>query len=247
MTQPAGQAQPAPVGTTHDLPAEQIVAICRLLVGEGLARGFGHVSVRLDETSFAISGKVPLSTITDAGVVVVGPDGPEGTRAHLVPVEVAVHRAVYAARPDVGAIARTHGEFCSALSILGEPVRAVHAFGATLGREVPVYDTCELIEDSEQAARVVAVLGDASAVAMRGNGQVVCGADLIEACVLASHLEESARFQCRARSVDSSGALRYLSEDEVHRASANLRSRPQLLRAFKALCDRYGVRWPVAP
>lgn|GEM_PF-461447 len=238
-----GAPEGAP-GAPADLVAAQIVAACRLLVGEGLAGGFGHVSVRLGEHAFAISGKVPLGTISPDEVVSVLPGGPEQSKAHLLPVEAAIHRAVYSARPDVGAIVRTHGEYCSVLSILGEPVRPVHAFGATVGAEVPVDDVCELVEDDEQAGRVAATLGRASAVLLRGNGQVVCGADLVEACVLAVHLEESARLQHKARSLDLAGKLRHLDAGEIAAAAGNLRSRPQLERAFKALCDRHSVAWP---
>lgn len=222
--------------------AEQIVTCCRVLAGEGLAAGFGHVSRRVGGDSFMISGKVPLGTVSVDEVVVVTERGPEDGLAHLLPVEAAIHVAVYRTRPDVNAIARTHGDFCSVLSILGEPVRAVHAFGATLGPEVPVYDACELIESEEKAGRLAAVLGSASAVTLRGNGAVVCGADLVEACVLAYYLEESARLQHQARCVEPAGRLRYLTPEESAAAAANLRSRPQLERAFKALCDRHRVR-----
>jgi HCOMODA/2-hydroxy-3-carboxy-muconic semialdehyde decarboxylase len=219
--------------------AEQIVTCCRVLAGEGLAAGFGHVSRRVAGDSFIISGKVPLGTVTVDEVVAVTERGPEDGLAHLLPVEAAIHLAVYRARPDVNAIARTHGDFCSVLSILGEPVRAVHAFGATLGPEVPVYDVCELIESEEQAGRVADILGNARAVILRGNGAVVCGADLVEACVLAYYLEESARLQCQARCVQPAGRLRYLTSEETAAAADNLRSRPQLERAFTALCNRH--------
>ena len=221
--------------------AEQIVLCCRLLVGEGLAGGFGHVSRRLDDDSYLISGRVPLGTVSTEDVVLVRAGRPEHERAHVVPVEAAIHSAIYDARADVHAIARTHGEFCSVLSLLGEPVRAVHAFGATLGAEVPVHDVCELIESADQAQRLVVQLASSPALILRGNGAVVCGADLVEACVLAGYLEESARLQHGARCIDSSSQLRYLSTEELAAAAANLGSRPQLERAWKALCGRHSV------
>ena len=224
------------------LIGEQIVACCRVLVGEGLVGGFGHVSRRLDTDSFSISGRVPLGTLSPEEVVTVrAARAADSETAHLVPVEGAIHSAIYDARPDVHAIVRTHGDFCSVLSLLGEPVRAVHGFGATLGERVPVHDVCELIETADQAQHVAADLADAQAVSLRGNGAVVCGGDLLEACVLAVYLEESARLQYRARCVDSASTLRYLTAQEVAAASANLGSRPQLERAWKALCDRHHV------
>jgi ribulose-5-phosphate 4-epimerase/fuculose-1-phosphate aldolase len=232
---------PPPGEAERRFAAERIVACCHLLASEGLVAGFGHLSERAGKDSFFISGKVPLGTISVEEVALVNGAEPEESRAHIVPFEMVLHAAIYRARPDVGAIARTHGEFGSVLSLLGDPVRPVHAFGATLGPQVPVYDTCELIEDDAEGARLVAALDDATAVLMRGNGQVVCGADLAEACVLACHLEESARLQHRARSADSAGRLRYLTAEETSAAAANLRSRPQILRAFRALCDRHGV------
>lgn len=239
----AGLKGPA-AGRARRAAAERIAACCHLLAREGLVSGFGHVSERVGLDAFLISGKVPLHAISPGEVVLVEGMQPEQQGAELAPVETVLHAAVYRTRPDVGAIARTHGEYGSVLSILGEPLRPVHGFGATLGPEVPVYDTCELVEDERQGARLAATLGGASAVLLRGNGQLVCGADLVEACVLACHLEESARLAQRARSARGSSRFRSLTGEEAAAAAANLGSRPQLARAFSALCQRHGVAWP---
>lgn len=247
MTEAAAGVAPSDGAVARRAAAERIVACCHLLAREGLVTGFGHVSERVGDDSFLISGKVPLETISPGEVALVSGGEPEAAMAAIVPFEMVLHAAIYRARPDVGAIARTHGEYGSVMSLLGRAVRPVHAFGATLGPEAPVYDRCELIEDEAQGARLAATLGGASAVLMRGNGQVVCGADLVEACVLAYHLEESARLAHRAAGLESGSRFRYLTEEEVSTAAANLRSRPQLARAFRGLCDRHGVSWPESP
>jgi HCOMODA/2-hydroxy-3-carboxy-muconic semialdehyde decarboxylase len=129
-----------------------------------------------------------------------------------VALEVALHSEIYRARPNVGAIVRTHAKFGNVMSILGKPPRVVHGFGSFLGVEVPIFDQPTLIADAELAREVVAGLSDGHAILLRGNGSVVVGGTVPEATVKAIFLEDSCELQYLAM---CAGDPMYLSEAEV--------------------------------
>src|SRR5438105_11875484 len=69
-----------------------------------------------------------------------------------------IHARIYAARPDVGAVAHVHSPGCVVLSQLGQTVRPLHNSAAVLG-EVPVYETIGLIRSRQLGNEVAQVLG----------------------------------------------------------------------------------------
>ena len=81
----------------------------RALAAAGLVTAFGHVSVRMGSgegrNSFRITPPKPLGTLRSdeplQEVPLAGDGLPDG-----VPKEAWIHRAIYEARPDVGAICR---------------------------------------------------------------------------------------------------------------------------------------------
>ena len=98
------------------------------------------------------------------------------------------------------------------LSILGKRPRAVHGFGSFLGAEVPIFAKPFLIVNADLARQVVATLGDAEAVVLRGNGDIVVGRSVAEATVKAIFLEESCELQYLAL---CAGEPTYMTADEV--------------------------------
>jgi ribulose-5-phosphate 4-epimerase/fuculose-1-phosphate aldolase len=119
---------------------------------------------------------------------------------------------IYRMRADVGAICRIHGEAESILSVLRLQVRPLLFLGIILGGEVPVHDFGDLITDGIRGEAVARTIGNLQAVLLRGNGQVVLGTTLIEACARAIYLEEAARMQIRAAAL---GRPRYYAPEEI--------------------------------
>ena len=58
-----------------------------------------------------------------------------------------------------------------------------------------------------RAAGVVAAMGDARAIVLRGNGAVVVGTSLQEACVMAWYLEDAARVELDVLSSGETGVV----------------------------------------
>jgi HCOMODA/2-hydroxy-3-carboxy-muconic semialdehyde decarboxylase len=145
-------------------------------------------------------------------IIVVDFDGRllEGTGP--VALEASLHSELYRARPDVGAIVRTHAKYGNLMSILRRPPRVVHGFGSFLGAEVPIFDKPGLIGEPALAREVAAALGEGDAILLRGNGGVAVGGSVPEATVKAIFLEDSCELQYLALCV---GEPVYLSETEV--------------------------------
>ena len=94
-----------------------------------------------------------------------------------------------AARSDVGAIVHTHSLYCTALSMLRQPLPAVHyAIVVANTDEVPCADYATF-GSSELAANVVAALHGGNAALMANHGMVALGATLKDALRVAAEIE----------------------------------------------------------
>ncbi len=177
---------------------QEIVRACRVLTRLRLVEGFGHVSARLNDGSVLITPRKGLGLVTDAELVHLSLDG-EILNSGNPPLEAAMHLAVFAARPDVAAISRTHSKYVNVMGIAGQPIEVVHGFGAELRGTVPVHKSPYLVTSHDQGRAVVEALMTAHAVVLPGNGCLVVGDSVGDSCVKAIFLEESAELQFLAR------------------------------------------------
>ena len=155
--------------------AEAVVEAARVLASLGLVTAFGHVSARLDADSVVVTPPLPLRDVTAADLFRVPLDAaalPEGA-----PAETWAHLAVYAARPDVAAVARAMppAAFAAALLARDGALRPQHGQGAWLGAAVPVHQVPRLLRTPGLAAAAATSLGQAAAIVLRGNGALAVG------------------------------------------------------------------------
>lgn len=203
---------------TEEIVRREIIRVCRILEGLGLVEGFGHVSARLSDDLILITpARAPglaqaadLFTFNLTGDLMAGPTevGP--------PLERWLHLAVYRARPDVQAICRTHSRMAAALGVANQPLHPAHGFGGMLGLTVPVHPENDLITNDAMGQMVAAALGDGAAILLRGNGGVITGSSLRQACVRAIYLEEAAWLQVVAMNVG--GAIPFTAAELQARA-----------------------------
>ena len=193
--------------------AADVIAACRIIDGKGLIEAYGHVSVRIPETDrVLITPRGAIGLIGARALLVVDLRGRVVAGRGTPPLELPMHTSVYRRRPAVQALVRTHSPAALAWGILGRPLRPVHGHGSFLGAEVPVFSKVDLIATEALGEEVADTLGSAEAVLLRGNGTLVTGATLHEACVKAVWLEESAKIQCQAAAV---GPPMIMTADEV--------------------------------
>jgi HCOMODA/2-hydroxy-3-carboxy-muconic semialdehyde decarboxylase len=170
---------------------DDIARCARILHRLGLVNAFGHVSARDDDRVWITPTLPPLADVT--GRNVLDASVPVSSR----PLEAPMHLAVYAERPDVGAICRIHGEWTSAMAAKREVPMLLHGFGGIV-EPLGLWPDPDLIADSEAAHNVVKVLGpDGAGVILAGNGAFVVGADLPEAMARAWCLEDRCRVALR--------------------------------------------------
>ena len=235
---------------------------CRILDHNRLLHAYGHVSAR------STDGRTILITPRKGPGLIRSPH--EILRANLdgkvipdrkataklskslaatlqLPLEVFLHTEIYRARPDVHAISRFHGMFANVLSVLRRTLRPVHELAVPIGREVPLFDTPELISSQAVGRRLVASLGSARALLLRGNGQLAVStsseAAIEEAVVNAILLETTAEMQWRALAV---GKPAWIAGDELSGEFAKLANREYeaILRPWEYYLDQSGKSEP---
>lgn len=159
----------------------------------GLAHAYGHCSLRLNAREFLVSPAKPLGMVSNTDLPVTVPI--EGPLPADVLGEVRIHQQIYQVRGDVCGIVRFQSPKVVSLSTLGRSPHARHGFGSYFAPQPPFWSDPRLVRDDERAAAVARTLGAARAIVLRGNGAVVVGSSLEEACVLAWYLEDAARVE----------------------------------------------------
>jgi L-fuculose-phosphate aldolase len=152
---------------------EELVRTLQQMAAGGLVRGTqGNASARAGELVAISPSALPYETLRPEDVCLVTAEGElvEGSKPS---VELPMHLAVLAARPDVGAIVHTHSP------------RATATPPVPIAEPVPS-GTAEL------GAAVLTAAGDGDAVVIDGHGPVCFGSDLAAALARAFELERLA-------------------------------------------------------
>ena len=203
-----------------------IVNSCQELSRSGLVVGTaGNVSVRSDDLVAVTPSGLRYAELTPElvgvhrldGTVVEGPLAPTS--------ELPLHLAIYAARPEVGAIVHTHSPAATALSTLVEEIPSVHYYVAMFGGPVVVapyatYGTEEL------AGNVVHALRGRTGCLMGNHGAVTVGPDLVSAHDKSVYLEWLCDVYLRASSAGSPRLLPAVEIDAVAVKMAGYGQRP---------------------
>jgi ribulose-5-phosphate 4-epimerase/fuculose-1-phosphate aldolase len=221
-----------------DLPAlRREVALANQIVHKtGLVSAYGHVSARIpDSASFLFPTRASPALARAERLLVLDLDGNILSGEGVPNTEFWIHARIYAARPDVGAVAHVHSPACVALGQLGQTVRVLHHSGAIFGDGVPVFEQPGLIRSRELGDEVARNLGRARAMLLRGHGANLADIDVRRVAVVACFLEEAADLQLRALAAASGDPerLRYFTPDEVARVREAIDNPGPLDRAWE--------------
>jgi ribulose-5-phosphate 4-epimerase/fuculose-1-phosphate aldolase len=175
------------------------LALCiRMLESAGIIDYNGHASIRAGTDRMFINvGACQRSRLTADDICTADFDGTVIEGRGKPPLEFHLHAGIYKDRPEVGAIVHAHPQWSTYLTMTGHAYQPVFAQG-TLVYPVPVLDTPDSINSPEMSGRLNAVLEDRPAALMKSHGAVAVGADIVEAFVLITYLEENAHRQYRA-------------------------------------------------
>jgi L-fuculose-phosphate aldolase len=156
----------------------------------GLVTGTsGNVSAREGELVRITASGLPYPEMTVGDLVTIGLDGTVAGGEREPSSEWRVHVAVYAARPEVGALVHTHSEHATAWSERDEPL--------PLAPERPVLTAPYAASGSNEiATAAAAALGDRDAVLLGNHGVLAVGetpAAALEVCVAVESAARQAR------------------------------------------------------
>lgn len=171
---------------------EEIVAAYQELSREGMNKGAsGNVSARSGDHMLITPSGIPSAQMLPEQVAKIALDDTAGAwEGPCKPsTEWRFHRGILASREDAGAVVHAHAPFATILSILRQPIPAVHymiaAFGTT---EIPCCDYTTFGTD-ELSQMVLDTMQGCGGCLMANHGMVVAGPDMTRAMWLAGELE----------------------------------------------------------
>jgi HCOMODA/2-hydroxy-3-carboxy-muconic semialdehyde decarboxylase len=206
---------------------DKLVLANRILYRQGVVDGFGHASVRHDQSSdhFLLARNMAPGLVRREDIVTFDLDGAAldaaGRRVYL---ERFIHGEIYRARPDVQAVVHSHSPNVIPFGVTGTPLQPVFHMSGFLAEGSALFeirdvagDTDMLISNGSLGVALAAALGPRSTVLMRGHGSTVVGASLEQAVYRAIYAEINARLQTQARQL---GEVTYLNANEAAKAAA---------------------------
>ena len=208
---------------------QELVCGSKILVRHNIVDAFGHVSVRHphDPAQFLMSKRIPPSLVTAGDIRVFGLDGELVDRdGSPVFLERFIHSEIFAARPEVQAIVHSHSSTIVAFGVVTDnPLRAVCHTCGFLGTAAPVFEmrdtagdgTNLLISTPTHGRNLVAAMGDANVILMRGHGSTVVGWSIAHAVYRAVYTEVNAKIQTVASGL---GTVKFLSAAEAEASQA---------------------------
>jgi L-fuculose-phosphate aldolase len=199
---------------------QKIALTCRILAAEGHESALaGQITARGDRpgTYWMLSFGLGFDEARASNLVLVDDDLQLLEGDGMVNPSNRFHLWIYRRRPNVNAIVHTHPPYCSALSVVGQPLVAAHMDTAMF------YDDCAYLAEwpgppiGDEEGRIIhEALGDNRAILLAHHGQLVATATIEEAAVLAVFIERAARMQVLAQSIGAIKAIDPAIAQEAH-------------------------------
>ena len=150
----------------------------------------GNASVRLGERFWITPSGAGADELRREDLI---PCGMDGEIADAASVDAEIHRAIYRARPEAGAVLHSHGPYSVAVSFAGRDFAPSDFEGRRLLGSVPVLSIEPDQHLEEGPARIAEALADYPICAVAGHGVYARGRELKEAYRSTATLELSAR------------------------------------------------------
>jgi len=225
---------------------DKLVLANRILYRQGIVDGFGHVSVRHDQSSdhFLLACNMAPALVRRDDVLTFDLDGVAlDARGRRVYLERFIHAEMYRARADVQAVVHSHSLGVIPLGVTRQTLRPVFHMCGFLGEGAASFeirdvagDTDMLISNASLGVALAAALGSRSVVLMRGHGSTVVGSSLEQAVYRSIYAEVNARLQIQASQL---GEVTFLNAQEAAKAAGMNDS--QLPRAWELWTREIGA------
>jgi L-fuculose-phosphate aldolase len=173
---------------------ETVIAAARRTVALGLTHGTsGNVSVRDGPALLITPTAIPYDALEPADIVRLDAEGRPGPGQRAPSTEWRIHRDVYAARPEFGAVVHVHPPYATAIACLRKDLPAVHYMVALAGGSSVRCAAYATFGTAELSAAALEALADRKACLLANHGLVAAGADLDEALRVAEETERVAQ------------------------------------------------------
>ncbi len=173
------------------MSAHDLLAAARRLDAAGfMPSKSGNLSIRDGDGFVVTPAALPYAETTEADLVRVAADGTAMGRQRPSS-EWQLHAAIYAARPEVGAVVHTHSPRATALSCARRGIPPFHYMVLMAGADVRCADHATFGTPA-LAQNCVAGLEGRRAVLLANHGAVAVGATLPAAVTLAFEVENLA-------------------------------------------------------
>lgn len=168
----------------------------KVLTGEGILSGSGHLSARIPGTeTFLINPRFAgvlaepkdICTVDLAGKRIAG-KGP-------IPSESLIHSTVYRYRPDVESVLHCHARHSILLGLLDIGLVPFNREARIFADGVPIFPDSYGINSDALAERMVRTLESHYAIFLRGHGCVVVGPGIEGTCISAIQFERACQDQ----------------------------------------------------
>jgi ribulose-5-phosphate 4-epimerase/fuculose-1-phosphate aldolase len=225
---------------------EELVTANRILAHEGVVDSFGHITVRHPDRAdrYLMSRARAPERIGADDIMEFALDGtPVDARDRKPYLERFIHGAIYEARPDIVSVVHNHSPSVIPFGVTGRKLKPLMHMCASIGHEVPVWDTqakfgdtALLVTDMAMGRDLAKAIGAGRTALMRGHGAVVAGRSIREAVFISCYLEVNSKLQMQAMAL---GDVTYLTRGEVDAIIA--RTGPFTInRAWENWCGRAG-------
>jgi L-fuculose-phosphate aldolase len=176
---------------------QAIIDACLLLEARGDIIGtYGNASARVPGGLIVTPSRVDYHAITPDDMMTVADDG-SVIDGHRIPSsETSVHRLIYRARPDVGAVLHTHSFYATALSCLHVTLPViVEEQSQVVGDEIRCTNYVPAGQHEKLGEEVARALGNNNGVLLANHGVVACGRTIDEALFVTQVVERVAHMR----------------------------------------------------
>jgi ribulose-5-phosphate 4-epimerase/fuculose-1-phosphate aldolase len=224
---------------------EKLALANRILYDQGVVDGFGHISVRHDQSPehFLLSCNRAPGLVSPGDILTYDMNGelaqPSDKRSYL---ERYIHSEIYKARPDVVSVVHSHSPSVIPFGATGQRLRPIFHMSGFLGSGSALFEirdgagnTDLLIRDSGLGKALAQAMGRHNCVLMRGHGSTTVAPSIEVAVYRAIYAEVNAKLQLQAAAL---GPVNFLNEEEALLAAATTEG--QVLRAWDLWSQRIG-------
>jgi L-fuculose-phosphate aldolase len=172
-----------------DLRSE-LIATARAMQPAGLNRGTaGNVSARCDNGFWITPTGMAYDALNEDDIPLMAEDGSH-TGSRKPSSEWRLHRDLYVARPEVGAVLHAHSPFAGSLACLRLDIPPFHYMIARFGGDTIRCAEYAVFGSESLSTAAMTAMTDRKACLLANHGLLVAGRDLAEAFALAVELEE---------------------------------------------------------